>query len=1126
MRASTGTTFRAGDLVSGRFRIVRFIASGGMGELYEAHDLELKEQVALKTIRPDIAADVRVNQRFRREVQLARKITHPNICRIFDLFQHQPASEAAAPPVVFVTMELLEGETLRDLMKRQGRFTVQQALPLALQMAEALAAAHAVGIVHRDFKSNNVMILPAKTPGDSPRAVVTDFGLAYTANDDEAATNISISAPGDILGTPDYMAPEQIQGGDVTPASDVYALGIVLYEMVTGVRPFAASTPMASALKRISGPPPQTPRDLVQDIPVDWNTVIMRCLERNPEKRFPDGAAVAAALKPVEGIAQPKNRNRVTALLVLGSVILAIGAAVTWFELRPKPATPVSVQTPAAVARPVVAVLGFRNSTGREDTQWLSLALAEMLTTELAASESLRTVPGENINRMKMELKLADADSFGPETVTRIKQNLGTDFTVSGSYVTVGDGAATTLRIDIRLQDSRDGRTIASLGETGKATEVLDVVSRAGGRLRERLGVELNPDSLASIRASESKSPDAARLYAEGLMRLRRFDAVKARELLERAIQIDPNFVLPHSALANTWSALGYDDRARQAAQRAFELSASLPRADRLQVEATYREMSKSWKEAIAAWQSLVNLFPDDIEHTLHLANAQITSGAPKEGVATIDRFKKRFPATKDPRLDLASAGAAETLSDFKGMQSLAASAVASAEAQGAGLLVAGAKLRLASALLRQGKTEQAMPFLDEARRLYEDAGDRVGVARVLNNAGAAMSNGSDTQRPIALYEEGLAIARAAGNQDLVARLLNNIAIQYRRTGDFQASLRMNQESLAIRREIGDRTNAAVSLNNIGNVLLDLGDAKGAAEHYEQSADMSREIGDRRGLARVLYNASQSLKIQGQITRARSTAEEALKLRRSIDDPVSLASSLDGLGEIAALQGDLSTAKPLLVDGLELNRRLGTTRQIGYSLYNLGNLTLIQGDLAGAQRQHQEGLEIRTQSGEKGTAAESRVALASIALEQGRAAEAELLARDATATFEEQHATDNEATARANLALALFLEGKRDPALREVERARALVRNTQNALARMWVSIASARIGAGNNSASALSQMDALRSEALKQGLPRYEFEARRAIVTIEGRDSAAGAAHLASLQKDAKARGFLLYAR
>jgi tetratricopeptide (TPR) repeat protein len=683
-----------------------------------------------------------------------------------------------------------------------------------------------------------------------------------------------------------------------------------------------------------------------------------------------------------------------------------------------------------------------------------------------------------------------------------------------------------TIRLDVRLQDARDGGTATTFGEMGKEADLLNVVSKVGGRLRDRLGVDIKPDSQASLRASEPASPEAARMYAEGLMRLRAFDAIAARESLERAVQVDSTFPLAHSALANAWSALGYDERARQAAERAYELSSGLPRPDRLQVEATYREMTRSWKEAIGSWRTLVELFPDDIEHTLRLANAQIASGAAKDGVATIETFRNRFPSIKDPRLDLTSASAAETLSDFKRMETLAAAAAESGQARGERLVVAAAKLRQGGALLRQGQNERATAFFEEARRLYAEAGDRVGVSRALNNHGAAISNGPNPQKSLAIYEEGLGIARAAGNQDLVARFLNNMAILQRRSGDLQASLRMNQESLAIRQEIGDRTNEAVSWNNIGNVLLDLDDLKGAAEHYEKSAAMSREVGDRQGLARALYNASEALRLQGQLARARKTGEEALQIRRSIDDAVGVASSLAGLGATAMDQGDLETAKRSLPESLEINRRLKNARQTAYTLFFLGDLALVQGDLARSQRHHQEALQMRTQLGEKGTAAQSRQALAMIALEESRAAEAESLVREAAMVFEEQHAAENEATARATLALAMSRQGKRDPARREVERARALLRNSQKVFGKMFVAIAASRIESTSDKEAAIRELESLRSDAVRLGLPRYEFEARRALAEIEGPRSAAGAARIAALQKDAKQRGLLLYAR
>ena len=1123
------SAFRSSDVLCNRFRVVRFIARGGMGELYEAEDLTLGEHVAVKMIRPEIARDERATQRFLREVQLARKVTHPNICRIFDLFEHVApgAGPPAPPPAPLVTMELLHGETISARLQRKGKFAIADTLVIARQMAAALDAAHAAGIIHRDFKSNNVMLLEPK--GSQPlRVVVTDFGLAHRVGE-HGAVDSAITATGDVVGTPDYMAPEQVQGEPLTPATDVYAFGIVLYEMVTGRRPFVAESPLASALRRVTGPPPTPPRELNPEVPVAWDRAIMRCLERRPEDRFQDATSVVAALGADTATATPPQvsarQYSLPGLLMAAALVAMVwGGVAIWRNRAPGPSSAPPGASEAAL-RPAVAVLGFRNLAGREDVQWLSTALSEMLTTELGAAEQLRTVPGENVNRVKTELALADADAYNAETLGRIRRNLGADLVVSGSYVTVGDGDNATLRVDIRVQDSQKGETTSLVSETGRAADLLDVVARAGSQLRERLGVSASP--ALSVRASQPGSSEAARLYAEGLMRLRRFDALGARTLLEQAIQADPKFPLAYSALANTWFALGYDSKAKEAAGRAFELSASLPRADRLLVEGTFHEMSSEWKQAIDIWRTLSTFFPDDVEYALRRASAQIASGEAKDGLATIEAFKKQFPALTDPRLDLAEAQAAETLSDFKRMQAAAAAAGAAGQAQGATLLVATARLREGIATYRSGQVDRAVALIEEARGIYAEAGDRAGVAGTLNSLAAAISEGPDTKRIRALYDEGLAIARAIGKQDLVARFLNNIAIQERRAGNLQASLTMNQEALAIRREIGDRTNTSVSLNNIGNVLLDLGDLQGASTHYEESASMSREMGDRRSTARALFNAGEAFKQQGELARSRAVYEESLKIRREIPDPAGVATSLFGLGHLAAVQGDFAAAKQSLNEALEMDRKLDRRRPMAFSLFQLAEIAHLEGDLATARRRHQEALDLRLALGEQGTAAESRAAVAAMALEEGTLTEAEALARGAATVFAGQAAPGNEATARATLALALAAQARDAAARSEIERAQRLVRNPQQVLFRLPVLIASARIAGASNPPGALKTLEGIRADAARRGIPRLEFDARRAMVEIETRRSpAAGATMKAALQKDAAARGFRLYAR
>ena len=1132
--------FRPGDLLCSRFRVVRFIARGGMGELFEAEDTTLGEHVALKTVRPEIAADARASQRFRREVQLARKVTHASICRIFDLFEHVPSSAGEpASPVAFVTMELLHGETLAQRLQRKGPYAPAEALPIVRQMCEALAAAHAAGIVHRDFKSNNVMILvpgPGSGTGSgTPRVVVTDFGLAFRLGDRDEPDS-AITAAGDLVGTPDYMAPEQIEGAPITPQTDVYALGVVLYEMMTGRRPFVADTPMASALQRMVGPPPKSPLDLNPDLPPVWDRTIMRCLARRPEDRFPDAMSVVAALESgvVGEAAATTLRARIPAVTAGLLAAAAVGALVVlgvtrWSGRETGSASPAASAPPAAPAetpRPAVAVLGFRNLAGRDDVQWLSMALSEMLTTELGAAETLRTVPGESVGRMKNALALADADAYNGETLARIREHLGSDLVVSGSYVTVGDGDDATLRVDVRIQDSQKGVTTALVSESGKAAELLDIVSRAGAQLRARLGVDAGA-ATASMRASQPGTSAAARLYAEGLLKLRRYDAQGARTLFEQAVQSDPKFPLAYSALASAWSALGYDSKAKEAAARAFDLSAGLPRADRLLVEGTFHEISGQWKEAAGLWQTLATFFPDDIEYALRLANAQVVSGAAKEGLATIETFRKRFPAVKDPRLDLADAQAAETLSDFKRVQAAAAGAGALAGAQGASQLVASARLREGGAYLRLGQKDRALQLFDEARTMYATAGDQAGVARAINSQANAISDGPDTARTRGLYDEGLAIARGIGKQDLVANFLNNIAIQERRAGDLQASLKMNEDALAIRRDIGDRTNTATSLNNIGNVLLDLGDFQGASRHYEESAAMCEEIGDRRGKARALFNAGEAFKQQAELARSRASYEESLAIRRTIADPASVATSLFGVGHLAALQGDLATAKRSLTEALAMDRKLDRRRPMAFSIYQLADLAMLEGDLKTARRLHQEALDLRSALGEQGTAAESRAAIGALDLMEGNAASTETLARGAAEVFAAQKSPGNEASARALLAVALLAQGNRGQAAGEIARAQALVGSPPQGLFRLPVAIAAGRVTGAANIAGGLQALEAVRAEAVRRGLPRYEFEARRAAAEIEARRTPARGEQLrAALAADATAKGFRLYAR
>ncbi len=324
--------FAAGDLAAGRFHILRLLGRGGMGEVYEAEDTLLNERVALKTIRREIAADPAILSRFRHEIQLTRRITNPNVCRIFDLEMHQADSSA---PTAFLTMELLQGETQAARLARTGALSSDEAEGLARQMAAGLeaasiSAASSTGI----SKSGNVMLVHGRD--GSQRAVITDFGLARGPGLESGLSPLTDT--GKLVGTLDYMAPEQLEKSETSFRSDIYSLGLVLYEMITGTLPFHAETPIGSALLRVRSKPP-SPRSLRPELSRTWETVIQRCLESDPERRYSSPAEVAREFERDSVIAGKTQKRwpRLGWSLAAAALAMLVVAAVLLWRTSPKP---------------------------------------------------------------------------------------------------------------------------------------------------------------------------------------------------------------------------------------------------------------------------------------------------------------------------------------------------------------------------------------------------------------------------------------------------------------------------------------------------------------------------------------------------------------------------------------------------------------------------------------------------------------------------------------------------------------------------------------------------------------------------------------------------------------------
>lgn len=638
------------------YRIVEKIGAGGMGVVYRAHDEQLDRDVAIKVLPPGSLADETARKRFRKEALSLARLNHPNIATVHE-FGTQDDTD-------FLVTEYIAGITL-DTKLVQGPLSVPEIVRLGGQMADGLSAAHLQGIVHRDLKPGNLRLTV------DGRLKILDFGLAQLMPaPSEIEQTVTMTQSQEVTGTIPYMAPEQLSGRMPDARSDLWAAGVVLYEMATGKRPFHQPTP-ALVMSAILNQQPESPSKVNSAIPPAVEQVILKALAKDVVQRYQTAAELssdlALALTPTAPVAAQQKRRSHAVSFGIAALVLIV--AVGGFLLTRRAKRVASIPR-----RRSIAVLGFKNLSGNPEKSWLSTALSEMLTTELSQGDQLRTIPGESVAQMKVNLSLPDAESFNKTTLNRIRQNLGSDDVVLGSYVPLGDGQ---LRLDVRLQDTAAGETLASVSEKGDESQIDNLIGMAGAELRTKLGISsLSGAQSALVRASLPANPQAARLYSEGLEKVRLFDALAARDLLEKAVALDPAHAPTHSALAQAWSTLGYDDKAKEQAKLALDLSTNSSREDRLLMEGRAHELLGEQLKAVENYRALWQFFPDTVDYGLLLIRAQLGAGRGSDADATLASLRSLPLSDADAaRVDLAEANIAHSQSDFQRQQTSAAQA-------------------------------------------------------------------------------------------------------------------------------------------------------------------------------------------------------------------------------------------------------------------------------------------------------------------------------------------------------------------------------------------------------------------------------------------------------------------
>jgi DNA-binding winged helix-turn-helix (wHTH) protein/tetratricopeptide (TPR) repeat protein/TolB-like protein len=790
-----------------------------------------------------------------------------------------------------------------------------------------------------------------------------------------------------------------------------------------------------------------------------------------------------------------QRRRQLTYAVCLIAVLLAV---VGWlgFRVRFHPnAVPSSNAVPLPMRRSV-AILGFRNASGRATDDWLATAFSEMLSTELTTGEKLRLVTGEEVANLRLSSPWSQTSTLSNETTARLGAALNSDVLVLGSYTVVGSADRGQLRLDVRLQNSRTGEVLAQIAQAGSSDDLFRVTAEVGARLRDQLGIPRVSDAeQAEVLASTPLSRDGARFYALGIARLREFDALTAKDLLQQAVAADPKFSLAHLTLAGAWGQLGYEQKQKDEVKKAKDLSTDLPRMERMQVEGDYYRSLPDPEKAASTYRAMFELFPDNVEYGLQLAYSENTARHPSLALETIARLRRlAAPASDDPRIDIAEARILH-VSDHRrwaDARTLLHTAETKASAQGKKLVYALARLGECMNLVYGENPVQADAPCEDAYNIYRATGNNLLAADALRMIADKQGGEGHTEQARATYERALKILAGQGENLKTAIILNNMAIGYANQGNLDRGEQLYRKAKLHFEQAGDEHNASIALLNIADILYLRGNLPAALRTYEQVIEInaSMEKGDP---SYAKYRMADLELATGQVQEAHDLVTQALDSFRSLRNS-DLAFATNELGEI-----------------LEAG-----------------------GDLRGARQQYEAALALRQTLGRASEIAESEVSLAELELEESHPDHAEALLQQAIAQFEKEKEDPDTASAYTLISRALLREGKVDEAWKALQRARELVHGSPDPALKLEVSIQSFRIDVeANQEATAarlalpIQRLRAAITSAKKLGYYRLECEARLALAEAEMKIHPFEAlSQLKSIEQETHQRGLALLSR
>lgn len=997
-----------GGLLGTRYEILNLLGEGGMGAVYKAKDRELDRIVALKVIRPELAVHPEVLARFKQELILARKVTHRNVIRIFDLGEVSGTK--------FITMDYVEGQDLKALIKAKGRLQLEEIVQIIKQVCLALEAAHTEGVVHRDLKPQNIMV------DQQGKVYVMDFGIARSIEPG------GMTQTGMLVGTPEYMSPEQVRGEHVDSRSDIFTLGLILYELLTGDLPFKAATSQASMFKR-TREPAQPAHEVDPNIPRFLSEVTRKCLETDPQRRYQSTPEIVKDLDTwTQGTSKVPWTSTVSGLLprsfswakhgVVIAVVLVI-ALLAGVALRQRfRAAP---QKPAAGPALSLAILPFHNSSGDQSLDWLGQSLAQMLSTDVGQSASLRVVSPERMSQIVRDLRILPSAMFDPSTIKHLAELSNADTVVWGQYSKSGD----QIRIDTTVQDFKHAHT-SQLTQSGTEKDVLTAVDRLAGQIRDNLALssgvikELQGQSFKPSTSSLS----ALHAYDQGVQFARQGNFLDAQKQFEAATKEDPKFALAYSDLAQAYSQLGQEDDSERASQQAVGLSDNLPAAEKYLILAKHDTILKNYPKAIEAYENLVKASSENADLLFALADVYEGSGQYDKAKDAYNKVLTLDPKRVDGLLAMGRVeikrgndqGGLEYLTRAQGMavefgndeekaQILQAVGIAYADLtkwsdalrsfqdslaikQRLGLKkgIADSFESIAQTEEPLGKPELALKDYNSALEAYRQLGDKADAARVLNDLADFYNNRSQYDKALGLYKEALQIQVDLGNVSDQGLVLNSIGNTYLAKADYEDARTYFQQALQLREKLNVPSDIADTVHNLAEASTKLGQYDLALQLYLRALDLRRSVGDNRGAAIESASMGVLFGYQGRYGAALSSEEDALKtFRETKESGFWLAEVLADYGKALAQVGRSQDAQKSLEEALTVARGLKNQAQVAAVLSYEGDNFFYQGDYKSAAPLYEQALQATSHTTDAQLTLLAKVNLAKLAVKQGRA---------------------------------------------------------------------------------------------------------------------------------------------